>query len=338
MQVTRLGTKVTAVLKSLGVLDASVCDKDALAHLPHLEGEYSDLRGDSESAAADGSAAVWRNESTLHRLQNDSLVRHMDRLRFGCSCRDSSVDKRGIDHRVAIELCAGRGRLSSAMQATFDCVLHPLDLVLVDRAVVKGSGDSALVSTCSSPHAFVQRVTCDLADINLAELPSVRVGASSIAVHGKHTCGEAADLALRAVVGLHERWAGNAPLHVALAMCCHHLCTWDGMYGRGPLDAAGITRDDFDVLRRCATLYRAHPRLSARYCEQRAQGSAAGRLACARAELGIAAKRMINEARAAQLRKDIGGAATVCLVQYVDDSVTPENTLLLARTLLANEL
>ena len=332
MQVARLSAKVAAVLKSLGVLDASVCGEDALAHLSPLEKGYLDSGGDSESAAADGATAVWRSESILHKLQNDSLVRHMDRLRFRCSCGESTVDKGGGDHRVAIELCAGRGRLSGAMQAAFDCALHPLDLVLVDRAVVKGSGDSSLVSACASPHASVQRVACDLADVNLTELPSVRGGVSSIAVHGKHTCGEAADLALRAVVGLHESRAGDAPLRVGLAMCCHHLCTWEGMYGRGPLDAAGITQDDFDVLRRCATLYRAHPRLSSRYSEQRAQGTAAGRLACARADLGIAAKRMINEARATQLRKDIGGTATVCLVQYVDDTVTPENTLLLAST------
>jgi hypothetical protein len=338
-----LGAKVASALNALGVLSAPVDADDALTDLPLLPTEHLDGHGAAVPPVAltaeDGRepALPWRSEATLNKLQHDSMVGHLALLRFGCTCKMGDIPT-CTDRQVAIELCAGRGRLSGACQAVFDCAVHPLDLVLVDRAVVKHCGDAALVAAAASPKSAVHRIAADLADVQLSALPAVLGSGSSttVAVHGKHTCGEAADLALRAVTKLQrdcdDKGDGAPSLHVAFSMCCHHLCKWESIYGREHLSNAGITRADFDVLRRCATLYRAHPRRSSGGAV-RAQRTAAGQLACARAELGIAAKRLINEARAAQLRIDTGGAATVRLVEYVDESVTPENTMLLASTL-----
>ena len=333
-----LSTKVASALDALGALGGPADAPDALTNLTVLSAEHLDRHGcvvPPPASTADGRDPPWRSDATLNKLQHGSMVGHLARLRFGCGCnRGEEITSR----QVAIELCAGRGRLSGALQETFDCALHPLDMVLVDRAIVRHCGDATLVASAASPNTDVHRVAADLADVHLSALPTVSDDCSSatIAVHGKHTCGEAADLALRAVTRLQSDSIGSEStpsLHVALSMCCHHLCKWESLFGRQHLVSAGITHADFDILRRCATLYRAHPRRSPGGAS-RAQQTSAGRLACARAELGIAAKRLINEARAAQLRAVTGGSASVRLVEYVDESVTPENTLLLASTLV----
>ena len=94
----------------------------------------------------------------------------------------------------------------------------------------------------------------------------------------------------------------------------------------------GIDKQDFAVMRRLATLYRAHP-AKAKGGGARAK-TPAGRLACARAELGVASKRLINEARAAGL----GAGWSSRLVRYVPPEISPENTLLLAHGVIGGIL
>ena len=57
--------------------------------------------------------------------------------------------------------------------------------------------------------------------------------------------------------------------------------------------------------------------------------TAGGRHAAASAEVGVLAKRLLNEGRAAWLRRQPGWEG-VRLVRYVDSSVSPENQLLVA--------
>jgi hypothetical protein len=111
------------------------------------------------------------------------------------------------------------------------------------------------------------------------------------------------------------------------------------------LQRHGIGKGEFSLMKRLATKYRAHPLRGGggrggrgrRPREQVAQEewrcrtcTPAAQLAAARAELGIFAKRLLNEGRASWLRRQEGWKS-VRLVRYVDEETTPENTLLLGR-------
>lgn len=70
----------------------------------------------------------------------------------------------------------------------------------------------------------------------------------------KHLCGAATDLALRCMVGALKRGVAagrgqDVRVHgIAMALCCHHRCTWDQLVGRELLTQQGFTREDFDLL------------------------------------------------------------------------------------------
>ena len=208
-----------------------------------------------------------------------------------------------------------------------------LDVVLVDRTEVR---HDAFVSTptirpeaepkpelesraFSLQHA---RLTVDIADLRLDLLGQFRDSVRSAAV-GKHLCGVATDLTLRCYTRAVIERSGVA--YVALALCCHHLCQWEGFVDIGTLTRHGIGAGEFALMRRLATKYRAHP-LRQRPPGAELPATHGAQLAAARATCGIMAKRCLNSVRAAWLQRQ--GWENVRLVRYVAEEQSPENVLL----------
>lgn len=42
----------------------------------------------------------------------------------------------------------------------------------------------------------------------------------------------------------------QCPQSIAIATCCHYLCTWDTYFGRPVLEAEGLVEEDFTALAR----------------------------------------------------------------------------------------
>ena len=105
------------------------------------------------------------------------------------------------------------------------------------------------------------------------------------------------------------------------ALCCHHLCRYDTFFSdRDMLDECGFGAGDFAFACRLTTRYRVAVTRST---------TAAARTAALASALAKACKRMLNELRAAELRRR--GWDDVRLALYVDESVSPENCVLIAR-------
>ena len=49
---------------------------------------------------------------------------------------------------------------------------------------------------------------------------------------------------------------------LALALCCHHLCDYQGFVAQPLLQRHGLGAAEFSLMRRLATKYRAHPQLA----------------------------------------------------------------------------
>lgn len=305
-----------------------------------------------------------------HGAQHVSIGRHLDAVGAlpiaaatcggACACGYSQLSVAGVkkctgseEPLCLVEFCAGKALLAKQICAMAEGRLRqPVDVVLIDRTEVRHDAftltaeDLDLALDATDTEASVvrshTRLTVDIADLCLERMPQFQKAGRSLAI-GKHLCGVATDLTLRCYVnavasaaaldggGGGDRAGRPSAGSLALALCCHHLCEWDGYANTQLLMSHGIGPGEFQLMKRLATKYRAHP------CRQRSSGkdvkladTIGAQLAAARASCGIIAKRCLNEGRASWLRGQAGwGNGSVRLVRYVAESDSPENFLLL---------
>lgn len=284
-----------------------------------------------------------------HALQQASIAGHLERagwlslLDGNCGGVETCVQKiRARAGLCLVEFGAGTAQLSSAIaSASREAVEQH---VLVDRQGARRCADHGLGSGDTA--SAVRRVQCDIGDLDLrsalrAECKHVcgadAAGSVEVIGVGKHVCGAATDLTLRCcagfvgsagdgVAGVGAGGAADSRLRgVALALCCHHVCSWSSFVGQEWLVTRGISQQDFDGMRRFCKL--AHSQYKQRSSPAPAPVSEAARAAAARAELGHLSKRLLDEARSAWLR---GLGWRTRLLRFVPRSVSPENALLLA--------
>jgi len=264
-----------AVLEALEAkVDAALGALNALSPLP-LEVEDEDQL----QATADGGRKL--SDAQCEQRQLSALAAQMARL---AAAADDDYDEAQAEPAplLCMECCAGRGKLSLALQAALSnssgsAKSRPLHHVLIDRCVAKRPSDKRLhAAAARSGGGSAQRLTVDLADVRLERLPALAQlenrgldeegeggtegkgegGRLPVLLHGKHLCGEAADLSLRAASRLRcapdadggEGGAGDVrDVRACFALCCHHLCSWEALYGREHLEAHGIGKFELAV-------------------------------------------------------------------------------------------
>eukprot|EP00750_Incisomonas_marina_P026736 INCI5941.18.p1 GENE.INCI5941.18~~INCI5941.18.p1 ORF type:complete len:725 (+),score=101.40 INCI5941.18:47-2176(+) len=243
---------------------------------------------------------------------------------------------------AAFECCAGTGLLSLELckqlcdNSGSIAGFHNRNFTLIDRSNFQGKADSALRRQEATQHGTkVTRLQADLQDIDFEQLPLVQTMLVATSQGGK--CPKAGQL---------PQQSNDI---VFFALCCHHLCEWHGLLdgARALLERFQISSEDFDIMRRLCTCYRAHPVRfgvggAARSSTSNGRSEAAaaialcmstrsGRLAELRAALGIKIKLLVNVARTAAV-VDSGLFQSVLLKVYVTDEISPENHLLVATT------
>ena len=234
-------------------------------------------------ALVGGRRKTWQaSKRATHQLQIESLAQLLEgRGLLGPRAR-------------IVELGAGKGLLGAALRAAGLVALPP---VALDRRACAGNYDGDGV------RVVADLATCDLRDA-LAGVDGDPV------LLGKHFCGAASDLAVKA--------AARSTLPLVLAPCCHPQITWETYAGRDWFAAHGLDEADFRVL------------LDLVLASKHARVEDAPRLAvdgelCWRA--GLLARRAIEEGRAVFLR---ARGFAVEVVEYAPSSVTPDNLALVA--------
>lgn len=321
-------------------------------------------RAASSGTAAPQSRKKTTSRKETHSEQHTAIAAAVCNLLCPNAGLASRKSKRRSRRRrlAAFECCAGTGLLSLELckrlceddgdgddgaGSRLASAFQNRDFILIDRSNFQGKADSALRKQESATSGTnITRLQADLQDIAFEQLPVVQqmlspcsLGAedraagplskltNDIVFYGKHLCGAASDVTLKAALGVAQAAASAAAstalasemrqqvdhdpedprepsvqspvsVHVALALCCHHLCEWDGLLGgaRGTFAAtrltyirgivaivctAGlsflthtvsvrmqcaellekfqITAEDFQVMQRLCTCYRAHP-------------------------------------------------------------------------------
>ncbi len=194
----------------------------------------------AESVMARIAEYGWAHAQARHAIQQASLVSHLER--------------RGLldGETTVVELGAGRGSLGLAVKLAFPSAR----LLMVERAGVKHKADSVLRKLEKGGAAVggFRRLRMDLRHLHVRGMGLPERG--RVAFVGKHVCGVATDLSLRAVAAyLREAPSASAPqpVGVGIACCCYHVCLWDDYVGKEVWEEElGWGRAEFHVVNRCA--------------------------------------------------------------------------------------
>jgi len=257
-----------------------------------------------------------------HKKQYAAIIASMERYGLTFERNDSvCVEK----PPVYVEFGAGRGYLSHFLANVFVDV----DLLLIERRAYRFKAERSLRGRCNG---FVSRLTIDLKDVVLNQTCELSV--RSFIGFGKHLCGSATDLALRACFCpmKHEHSTDKA-LGFAVSMCCHHRCSWDMYVNRPYLVKLGIGRSEFDHLIKVtswATLDRAtSTSLSIHGCNEAYVDSTKFKLPRQeKVRLGRLAKRILNCGR---VEWCMGLGLKAKIITYIEEEISPENILLLVQ-------
>lgn len=136
------------------------------------------------------------------------------------------------------EFGAGKGGLSLAIDRLCPGSCR---FLLLDRAGSAGSGKAD--KSLRKSGADWKRVRADIAHVYV---PGLEIPPGPVIAGGKHLCGGATDLTLRATMesGL------SSVAGVGIATCCHHACTWEAYTGQDWWRARyGLTAPQFEVVR-----------------------------------------------------------------------------------------
>jgi hypothetical protein len=210
-------------------------------------------------AAAPAAGADPVAGGTRHAAQNGAIVA----AATGFGVFEGDGDEKNL---ALVELGAGRGLLGAAAAAARPSAA----IAFVDRRPYRAKADRHL------RHRRLVRVTADIADVDVGALCGWAFGkegggggtegggggggggatvstppppVTRWAVLGKHLCGRATDLALRATVrglgdgggdGGQEKQAHPRACGAAVATCCHHSAAWPDFCGKAAFVRAGF--------------------------------------------------------------------------------------------------
>jgi tRNA:m4X modification enzyme len=287
-------------------------------------------------------------------------------------------DRRHSDRYISniVEMGAGRAMLGLVVAGVANAALNgnkhaiqmsdndqKVSLYMIERGSSKGKADTRLRTVNSEAYddyhkkaakryidlrgINIERLKCDLADINLSDaLPNDDI----YFVVGKHVCGVATDLALRSLSSIKGSCRG-----CAFATCCHGICNWVDFVGKSYLVDA-FKRFDFhfgeehfeklvqwtggstllETVVSNDTVTEAgdddhkhlvvHDESSETGIKQIVMEA---KICCGVRGLGRACQRIIDYGRREYMRDVLGFRRSSHILYYVDESVTPQNALLI---------
>ena len=178
--------------------------------------------------------------------------------------------------------------------------------VLVDREGQRFKADGHL----QGAH---RRIRIDIRHLELKQVVEIRQ-AERVFMYSKHLCGVATCYSLRALVELQKERNVSG---VAIALCCHNRCEYDGYVNRKYLDMLGIDRMLFTIMKKLS---------SWATCGRRGEGEEEKERE-ERERLGRKAKAVLNWGRVLYLEENNFSCK---LINFIDKDTTLENVLLVA--------
>jgi len=262
-----------------------------------------------------------------HAIQQSSLIGNMK--------------KRGLldINKFYLEFGCGKGELSRFVNL---CVLEDLqanDLVgkekygygFIDRGVNRMKMDSKIIKEAKENKMEVNLTTkrskIDIKDLNVDKFLE-EINPGRIVVISKHLCGAATDLTFKLLLNsslLQEN--SNKFGGLLIAMCCRHVCTYDQLLpkSREFLHEKGFgSLKSFNILKKIVSWAVCGKRDGV--SEESSNEHASGLTFKEREELGLVARRLIDESRLSAMNNLVNPLGFHSeMFWYVEKNVTLEN-------------
>ncbi|CAG0924984.1 unnamed protein product [Notodromas monacha] len=237
-----------------------------------------------------------------------------------------------------VEFGAGRGAVSYWLSKVASESKKDSEVFLIDRASQRHKLDNRLKDGDEALGSVpVSRIKADIEHLvldSLLDVPRLDTGSEDetrIVAVTKHLCGAATDFALRCLANSKIK-----DKSVCFATCCHHRCEWKSYVGKSVLQSYGFNASNFRVLCSLTSWLTCGSRkreekldpCSDEISQQRY--AKLGFTVNESEEIGRICKDIIDAGRINYL-KSVGFADANCCI-YVPESVTPENVLLIAKT------
>ncbi len=265
--------------------------------------------------------ALETSHKQKHSIQQNAILNQLKEMCL--------LDK---ENTVFIEWGAGKGELSFVISSFLsqqrsmnssnksknttenkDDNENSSSFLLIDRKTFKHKHDPKLKFPTT-------RLKIDIKDLNLRPLLKDKM----CVCYSKHLCGAATDLTLSCLSHyMREQQERQPILGICIALCCHHLMTFDTFVSPKYLENLGITRELFYYMCRLSSWATCGQRSEEMSSTQHVSGLNFKE----REELGWKCKRIFDMGRVFYLR-DLG--FTVELETFVDRKVSLENMLLKA--------
>lgn len=264
-----------------------------------------------------------QREAFLHHLRTASLLPPHDGLGSPCD---------GVDH--VIEFGAGNGALSYAVWlasrgACRSVLVDQRQSLTLDPNGPPLPADESERLAPAEPAPAQWEPHCVCADVTTVQVEYLRKAAhgGTCVCLANHLCGDALDCAMRAAVAA---WPGdnNGRLAAFLAAtCCHHMISWERFAGRPQFESWGLTRDDFEHVRRWSRLAPRRNRESGTRARVQAEAERLGVAPSEAAALGLSCRLLLDRARLHFLAEH--GFETA-LQHHVPFEATADNVLITA--------
>ncbi|CAI5755728.1 unnamed protein product [Candida verbasci] len=223
-----------------------------------------------------------------------------------------------------MEFGCGRAELSKFVQ---QCIVYdqPKDSKgygygLIDRGVNRYKCDNHLLKE-TDLEPIVKRSRMDIKDLNLDKFIDDK-SVNHVVTISKHLCGAATDLTLKSIFNSNET---NSKFDgMIVAMCCRHLCQLDQLLpqSRKYLHDQGFkTIQSFNVLKKMVSW-------AVDSSRKENDEHISGLNKDERKDLGLKARRLIDESRVFAIQQILSNSYQVDLFHYVDTSITLENNCL----------
>ena len=119
-----------------------------------------------------------------------------------------------------VEFGAGKGHLTLRL---YETLKMPTSCILVDRMKLKFKCENKVLDR-EAAMKDIKRITADIRHLNISGVELIKPKGHVFGM-SKHLCGAATDLTLRCLVNTLQ--SDQVFSGVAIAVCCHHRCTWD---------------------------------------------------------------------------------------------------------------
>ncbi|CDK27501.1 unnamed protein product [Kuraishia capsulata CBS 1993] len=256
---------------------------------------------------------ILKESNQKHVIQQSSMIQHLEQLG---ALSDSELS--------FVEFGCGRAELSyylsKVLQKRNETQKVKTQFLLVDRGNPRMKFDHKMRESGIN----ARRVKVDIKDLIVEKALREEAEQDTSGYFGisKHLCGVATDLTLRCVINSDlAKFRG-----MTIAMCCRHCCQYDQLLAgsKDYLTELGISRPEFQLMLIKMVSWATSGKESYKKGENTEHFT--GRSIQERFEIGLKARRIVDESRLRGLRNH---GLVGKLVRYVSFDTSPENCLLI---------